>query len=85
MRKAKDVKHMIGHPYFVGSEARHQEGTGLELALEEIEARKRKTETLRAARILAGKASRHSEMTVVLTQSNNSNRPAESGAPEDDV
>lgn len=51
MLKRKDVSAMIGHPYFRASEGRHEAGTGLELALEEIAARKRKTEALRAARL----------------------------------
>jgi hypothetical protein len=51
MLRKKDVSGMIGHPYFRGSEERHEPGTGLELALEELAARKRKTEALRRARL----------------------------------
>jgi hypothetical protein len=50
MRARRDVSAMLGHPYFRGSEDRHEPGTGLELALDEMEASRRKTESLRAAR-----------------------------------
>jgi hypothetical protein len=51
MHSRKDIFAMIGHAYFRNSEARHEPGTGLELALEEMAARRWKTEALRRARL----------------------------------
>jgi hypothetical protein len=50
MRIRKDVSDMIGHSYFRGSEERHEPGSGLRLALEEMAARKRRSAELRAER-----------------------------------
>lgn len=50
MHKPRDVSHMVGHPYFRGLEERHEKGTGLELALEEMAARRLKSAELRAER-----------------------------------
>jgi hypothetical protein len=56
-----------GHSYFLGSEDRYEKGTGLELALNEMAARRRKTEALRAARQAADRqdeGQRHSMQYV---------------------
>ena len=50
MHIRKDVSDKIGHPYFRGSEERHEPGSGLRLALEEMAARKRRSAELRVAR-----------------------------------
>jgi hypothetical protein len=50
MRQSKDVSEMVGHPYFRDSEERHEPGSGLRLALEEMAARKRRSAELRAQR-----------------------------------
>jgi hypothetical protein len=47
----RDVSHMVGHPYFRGSEGRDEKGSGLETALAEIEARRLKSVRLRAMRL----------------------------------
>ena len=39
MHKHRDVSHIVDHPYFRGLEERHEKGTGLVLALEEMAAR----------------------------------------------
>jgi hypothetical protein len=43
---------MVGHPYFRGSEDRDEKGSGLETALAEMEARRLKSERLRAMRLI---------------------------------
>jgi hypothetical protein len=58
MRTRRDVSHMIGHPYFAGSEIRDERGTGLSTALEEMAENRAKSDRLRAAREAAANADR---------------------------
>lgn len=46
----EEIIERIGHSYFRETEPRYEKGSGLQLALDEMEARRRKSETLRAAR-----------------------------------
>lgn len=46
----EQIYERVAHPYFRETEPRYERGSGLELALGEMEARRRKTEALREVR-----------------------------------
>lgn len=50
MQSKQDIDERRDHAYFRGAEKRHAKGSGLEVALDEMEVRRRKTDALRAAR-----------------------------------
>lgn len=47
----EEIEERISHPYFRETEQRFEKGSGLDIALNEMEARRRKSEALRAARL----------------------------------
>lgn len=51
MKSTRDISANITHPYFRETEQRYEKGSGLDLALDEMAARKAKSEALRAARL----------------------------------
>jgi hypothetical protein len=50
MQPKHDIDERKAHVYFRGAEERHAKGSGLEVALDEMAERRRKTDALRAAR-----------------------------------
>lgn len=46
----EEIYERISHPYFRETEPRYEKGSGLQLALDEMETRRQKSEALRAAR-----------------------------------